>query len=159
MRHRVNNKKFKRDTNSRKALKKGLILSFLVNGKIESTLPKVKFIKPEIEKIITKAKVNSLHVRRLLLKKLNNDNVLVEKVINDLGVKFKDRNGGYTRIYRTKIRKGDNTQMAVIELIGLDSVKETKVKDSDKKLGSKEKSESKVIEKEKPSKKLKKENE
>ncbi len=116
MLHRVKGKKLNRHKDSRKALKLVMIKDFFVNEKLETTLVKAKYIRPVIEKIITKAKDNSLANRRLLLSRLGNNKIITEKLIDDIGVRFKDRKGGYTRIHRTTIRSGDNTELAVIEL-------------------------------------------
>lgn len=117
MRHRVVGKKLNRDKDHRLALAKNLASSLLINGKIETTLTKAKFVKPFVEKLITKAKKNTYNSLRLLKSRLN-DEVAIEKLFSDIAPSYKDRNGGYTRIKRTgKIRKGDNSELAIIELV------------------------------------------
>jgi large subunit ribosomal protein L17 len=117
MRHRVVGKKLNRDKDHRQALMKNLAASLLINGKIETTLVKAKFIRPFVEKLITKAKDNSYNSLRLLRTRLT-DEVALDKLFSDIAPSYKERNGGYTRITRTgKIRKGDNSELATIELI------------------------------------------
>ena len=145
MNHRVKIKKFNRDHASRKALMLSLSRNFFISEKIETTLVKAKALRSEVEKIITTARDSSLASRRKLLQKLQ-DKELVEKLLSDIGPRFKDfTQGGYTRIRRTTIRKGDGTQLAQISLIE----KSKPVVTPDKS----EKSEKKVIEKAEDTKK------
>jgi large subunit ribosomal protein L17 len=117
MRHRVIGKKLSRDKDHRQALIKNLSSSIILNGKIETTLTKAKFIRPLVEKLITKAKDNSFNTLRILRTKINNEDAL-RKLITEVAPSFINRNGGYTRILKTgKVRKGDNAEMAVIELL------------------------------------------
>lgn len=117
MRHRVGGKQLNRDKDHREALLKNLAASLLINGKIETTLAKAKFVKPFVEKLITKAKDNSFNSLRLLRSRLGNE-IALEKLFSEIAPTFKERNGGYTRIQRVgKIRKGDNSELATIELI------------------------------------------
>jgi len=117
MRHRVIGKKLNRDKDHRQALMKNLASSLLLHGKIETTLVKAKFIRPFVEKLITKAKDNSYNSLRLLRSRLGNEEAL-NKLFSDIAPSYKERNGGYTRIQRTgKIRKGDNSELATIELV------------------------------------------
>lgn len=121
MRHRVVGKKLNRDKDHRLALAKNLASSLLINGKIETTLTKAKFVKPFVEKLITKAKANTYNSLRILRSRLNNE-IAIEKLFSDIAPSYKDRNGGYTRIKRTgKIRKGDNSELAIIELVEANS--------------------------------------
>ena len=109
MRHRISGRKFGRNKGSRKALLVGLI-------KALTTLPKAKDLRPLVEKIITKGRVNSIHTKRYLFSILRED-VLVNKVINTLSPKFADRNGGYTRIVKCGFREGDCAPMASIMFV------------------------------------------
>lgn len=147
MRHRVKTKKFNRHSESRKALIKSLACALFEHGKIETTLPKAKYLRPHVEKLITKAKEMTLHNRRLLIAALQ-DNKIVDKLFDEIGPNFKDRNGGYTRIQRTRVREGDVTQMASISLVEttkLEEPKEKPVKKAPKATVSK-KSETKKVE-------------
>jgi len=127
MRHRVIGKKLNRDKDHRQALMKNLASSLLLHGKIETTLVKAKFIRPFVEKLITKAKDNSYNSLRLLRSRLGNEEAL-NKLFSDIAPSYKDRNGGYTRIQRTgKIRKGDNSELATIELVTNNIAPENKI--------------------------------
>ena len=93
-----------------------LIKSVLEYEKIETTITKAKIAKPYLEKVITKAKSGTLHDRRQVLK-IVNDKSLVTKLFDDIAPKYEDRDGGYTRITKTGHRRGDGTELALIELI------------------------------------------
>lgn len=116
MRHRVKTKKFDRHAESRKALMEQLAVGFFKSNAIETTLEKAKFVKPFIERIVTKSKKNDLSTRRYLIQKLQNK-VVVDKLLETVGPAFLERNGGYTRIQRTTIRKGDAAQMAKLSFV------------------------------------------
>ncbi|WP_197320662.1 50S ribosomal protein L17 [Saccharomonospora sp. NB11] len=93
-----------------------LATSLFEHGKITTTEAKAKRVRPLAEKLITKAKKGDLHNRRQLMRVIRNKDV-VHKLIAEIGPFFVDRNGGYVRITKTLPRKGDNAQMAVIELV------------------------------------------
>lgn len=109
-------KKLGRNHSSRKALLKGLIGAVIQREKIETTLAKAKFLQPDLEKLISISKDDTLYSRRRLLKWFE-DKKIVEKLLKDIGPRFKDKKGGYTRIRRTDIRQGDSTQMVQVELV------------------------------------------
>jgi len=133
MRHRVVGKKLNRDKDHRQALLKNLASSLILNGKIETSVIKAKFMKPFVEKLITKAKDGSYNSIRLLRSRLGNEDAL-KKLITDIAPSFKERNGGYTRIKKLGlIRKGDNSEMAMIELVS-SSKPEKEVKEEVKKV-------------------------
>lgn len=94
---------------------KTLAFSLLTKGKIETTEAKAKEIRPFVEKIITKAKKGTIASRRLIASRISPK--VVGKLFGDVSPKYKDRNGGYTRIIKTAIRKSDGARMAVIELV------------------------------------------
>jgi large subunit ribosomal protein L17 len=122
MRHRVVGKKLNRDKDHREALLKNLACSLLINGKIETTLVKAKFVRPFVEKLITKAKDSSFNSLRLVRSRLGNEDAL-RKLFSEVAPSFIERNGGYTRILRTgKIRKGDNSELAIIELVTQENI-------------------------------------
>ena len=100
----------------RKALLKGLTRSLFLYEKIETTEAKAKELRPFAEKIITKGKTDTLHSRRIILAKIG-DPLIVEKILKEISPKYKERNGGYSRIVKTGFRTGDNAKMAVIELL------------------------------------------
>lgn len=117
MRHHDANRKFGRSKNQRSALLKGLAASLIEHGRIMTTEAKAKELRPSIEKMITKAKNPTLSNRRLLLSSLYNNTDVVEKLIADVAPKFAERAGGYTRITKLALRKGDASKMAVIEFV------------------------------------------
>ena len=89
-----------------------LIRSLIQHEKIETTITKAKVVKPYAEKVITKAKKGTLHDRRQVLKMIQ-DKEAVAKLFDEIGPKYEERNGGYTRITRTTYRKGDKTELAL----------------------------------------------
>ena len=93
-----------------------LIRSLIQHEKIETTITKAKVVKPYAEKVITKAKKGTLHDRRQVLKMIQ-DKEAVAKLFDEIGPKYEDRNGGYTRITRTRHRQGDGTELAILELV------------------------------------------
>ena len=116
MRHRINRKKLNLTSSRRKALILSLANGLIENKKITTTSPKAKMIKSVIEKYITKAKNPTLHNIRTLLSYLNNDIVVVNKLI-EISKLFKERNGGYTKIIHIDDRLGDLSKMAIIEFV------------------------------------------
>ena len=113
MRHRLANKKLGRNSAQRKALWRSLVTSFLDKERINTTLAKAKALRPVAEKIITLAKKNSLHARRKVLRFVYKKNV-VKKLFEDIGPRFTERPGGYTRIIKTGQRAGDGAQLAIM---------------------------------------------
>ena len=93
-----------------------LIKSLIEHEKIETTITKAKIVKPYAEKVITKAKKGTLHDRRQVLKMIQ-DKAAVAKLFDEIGPKYSDRNGGYTRITSTIYRRGYKSELAVIELV------------------------------------------
>src|SRR3989304_5397044 len=104
--HRVSHKKLSRDTNARRALLKNLASSLVLHEKIVTTETKAKAARPYVEKLITKAKEESLNSQRYLSARLNRENV-VRKLIELVGPTVKKRRGGYTRIIKLPPRIGD----------------------------------------------------
>lgn len=117
MRHHNNVRKFGRTKNQRHALMKGLMLSLIAHGRIETSEAKAKELRPMIEKLITKANVGTLASRRLVVSRLYNLKAEADKLITKVAPKFKGQTGGYTRITKVGQRKGDASSMAVIEFI------------------------------------------
>jgi large subunit ribosomal protein L17 len=99
-----------------KALLANLATSLFEHGRIKTTEPKARALRPYAEKLITHAKKGTLHNRREVLKKIRDKDV-VHALFAEIGPFFSDRNGGYTRIIKVEARKGDNAPMAVIELV------------------------------------------
>lgn len=117
MRHHNNKRKFGRNKNQRKALLSSLARSLIVREKIKTTLPKAKELQPFIEKIITRAKRDTLANRRLIISKLSGRVREVQKLFTKIAPKYVERNGGYTRVLKLGVRKADAAPMAIIEFI------------------------------------------
>lgn len=117
MKHHKAIRKFGRKKNARKAFVKGLVSSLIIHGRIETTMARAKEIRPHAERLVTYAKANTLASRRLALAKLYNHDLEINKLFNDYGPKYKDVNGGYTRIIRLNPRLSDASEMAVIEFV------------------------------------------
>ena len=99
-----------------KAILANLATSLFEHGRIKTTEPKARALRPYAEKLITHAKKGTLHNRREVLKKIRDKDV-VHTLFAEIGPFFADRDGGYTRIIKVEARKGDNAPMAVIELV------------------------------------------
>lgn len=115
MRKQVFGRKFKRDSNERKALFNGLISSMIMYGKISTTEEKAKSIRADLEKMVTKAKKEEINARRLLSGSLKKHEL--DKMISDIAPRFKNRAGGYTRIVRAGNRFNDNASMVIMEWV------------------------------------------
>ena len=127
MRHLVKGKKLQRNTAQRRALLRNLVTSFLEKERINTTLAKAKATRPLAEKMITLSKMDSLHARRRALRFIYKKPV-VKKLFEELGPRFSERPGGYTRIVKVGPRAGDGAEMAVLELIGTEFKKKEKKK-------------------------------
>ena len=118
MRHRVKTKKFNRDFDHRRALEFLLVKSLIENNSVKTTVEKAKYIRPIVEKYVTKARKGSdLGVRRYFLSKFRNDKKLVDKLLFEISKKYVGRPGGYLRINKFNLRSGDNAKMAVISWV------------------------------------------
>jgi large subunit ribosomal protein L17 len=122
MRHKVAGYKLKRNVGARKALFKGLVTSVIEHERVVTTVPKAKAVRPLVEKMITLAKRDTLHTRRQAAAFLETPAAL-QKLFDKLGTRFGQRSGGYTRIVRLGVRKGDGAEQAMIELVGSELVK------------------------------------
>lgn len=105
-----------RKRDQRRALLKGLAESLILHESIVTTTPKAKALRPYVEKLITRAKNNTVHNRRLLMTKLSTPEA-IEKLLNEFGPRYKDRPGGYTRIKHEGWRRGDDARMSRISLV------------------------------------------
>jgi large subunit ribosomal protein L17 len=117
MRHRNEGRKLSRNTSHRRALLRNLVTALLEHGRLMTTLPKAKEIRPLAERMITLGKRDSLHARRQVQSYLLKDET-TKKVFDTLAPKFADRKGGYSRIIKLGNRKGDGADVAIIELLG-----------------------------------------
>jgi large subunit ribosomal protein L17 len=115
-RHGYKGRKFHRETDQRRALLKGLADSLVKYESIETTLPKAKEIVPYTEKLITKAKKGDLHSRRQVISSLQTI-ASAHKLVDEIAPKLKGRNSGHLRIEKTKLRRGDNAQMARVSFV------------------------------------------
>ncbi len=162
MRHMKAGRKFNRDTNARKALFRGLAKNLIEREQIKTTLPKAKDLRSVVEKMITRAKTDSVANRRLAAAELGSTSAdAVKKLFDVLGPRYAKRPGGYTRVLKAGFRYGDAAPMAVIEFIDRDesAKKSTAVspKTSDKKDEKIKTAEVKKSKAEKPAAKVAKE--
>jgi large subunit ribosomal protein L17 len=117
MRHQNAGRKLSRNTSHRRALLRNLVTSFLEHGRLMTTLPKAKEIRPLAEKMITLGKLDTLHARRQVQAYLLKEPI-AKMVFTTIAPKFADRKGGYSRIIKLGNRKGDGADVAIIELLG-----------------------------------------
>ncbi len=149
MRHKLAYRKLNRTSEHRKALFKNMLNSLIKYEQITTTLPKAKELKPQIDKVITLGKKNSLASKKNLFAQLQSKSS-VDKLVKNLSQRYGKRNGGYSRVIRAGFRYGDDAPMAIIELIDRDfqakkidikkksqeiekTTSDSKPKDSDKK--------------------------
>ena len=109
-------RKLGRDTAHRTAMLRAMVTYLLENGKIETTVTRAKEVRSMTEKMITLAKVNDLHNKRMALSFITKENV-TKKLFDEIAPKYADKNGGYTRITKLGPRRGDAAEMAIIELL------------------------------------------
>jgi large subunit ribosomal protein L17 len=128
MRHQWKGKKLGRDSAKRKALLRSLVTSFLEKERIRTTLAKAKATRPIAEKMITLGRNDTLHGRRQALTYVYKKTV-VKKLFEDIGPRFSERPGGYTRIIKLGPRNGDGAEMALLELVDKEFVKKKKKRD------------------------------
>ena len=119
MRHRKSGRKLNRNSSHRKALFKNLSLALIEHELIKTTLPKAKELRSFLEPLITLGKTDSVANRRLAFNKLRDD-AAVGKLFTVLGVRSKDRDGGYLRIIKAGFRNGDKADMAYVEWVDRD---------------------------------------
>ncbi len=123
-RHGYQGRKFHREKDQRRALMKGLADSLVKYESIETTLPKAKEVVPYIEKLITKAKKGDLHNRRQIIASLQTIES-AHKLVDEIAPKLGARQSGHVRIERTRLRRGDNAQLARVSFV--DDLKEAPV--------------------------------
>lgn len=117
MRHRKSGRYFSRTSSHRKAMFKNMMVSLIKHELITTTVPKAKELRSYIEPMITMAKVDTVHNRRIAFSRLR-DREMVTKLFTEIGPHFKKRPGGYLRVLKAGFRKGDNAPMAIVELVG-----------------------------------------
>ncbi|GLV23729.1 50S ribosomal protein L17 [Sphingobium sp. Cam5-1] len=119
MRHKVGHRKLQRSAGHRNSLLRNLAASLIKHEQILTTTPKAKELRPYVEKLITLAKKGGLSNRRLAHARLQDDTQLV-KLFEVLAERYKDRNGGYTRVIKAGIRASDAAPISIIELVDRD---------------------------------------
>ncbi len=116
MRHRNTGRQLSRNSSHRKAMLRNMATSLLSHEVIKTTVAKAKELRRVAEPLITLAKIDSVHKRRLAFSRLR-DRDVVTKLFNELGPRYKERPGGYMRILKMGFRAGDNAPMALVELV------------------------------------------
>lgn len=119
MRHHIKGRKLNRTSAHRKALFMNLAQALIKHEQIKTTLPKAKELRPFVEKLVTLAKRGDLHARRQAIAVLQ-DQAVVSKLFAALAERYKERQGGYTRVLKAGFRYGDNAPMAIIEFVERD---------------------------------------
>ena len=121
MRHFKRGRKLNRTASHRSALLSNLASSFIMHKQITTTQPKAKELRSFAERLITYAKKDSLHGRRLIMSKIigKNSKKVANLLMNEIGPQYNARNGGYTRIIKLDNRKNDNAEMCLIEFVDL----------------------------------------
>ena len=119
MRHRNSGRKLNRTSEHRKAMFANMAAALIKHEQIVTTLPKAKDLRRVTERLITLAKRGDLHARRLAASRLR-DEKMVAKLFETIGPRYKDRQGGYTRVLKAGFRYGDSAPVAVIELVDRD---------------------------------------
>lgn len=109
-------RKLGRDTAHRTAMLRGMVTFLLEKGRVETTLTRAKEVRSLTEKMITLAKENNLHNKRMAMSFITKEDV-VKKLFDEIAPKYTEKNGGYTRISKLGPRRGDAAEMAIIELI------------------------------------------
>jgi large subunit ribosomal protein L17 len=116
MRHRKKGRSFSRTAEHRKAMMRNMATSLFLHGRLETTTEKAKELRQYAEPLITKAKRGDLHARRLVARKIQ-DGTALTKLFSEIGPRYAERPGGYTRVRLLGHRAGDAAEMAIIELV------------------------------------------
>ena len=119
MRHGIAKRKLNKSISHRRSMFANMAVSLIKHEQIKTTLPKAKELRPIIEKLITKGKTNTLHVRRQLISFLR-DEAMTEKLLTVLAPRYQARPGGYVRVLKAGFRFGDCAPMGIIELVDRD---------------------------------------
>ncbi|HEX7190400.1 MAG TPA: 50S ribosomal protein L17 [Thermoanaerobaculia bacterium] len=134
----MTNRKLGRTSGHRLAMFRNQLASLIDKERIVTTLPKAKELRPQIERLITLGKNDSVHARRIAGSQIQDDK-LVAKLFDTIGPRFNDRPGGYTRIIKLGPRRGDASEMAILEFVGYELAKEEKAAPAAKEKGAKKK--------------------
>uniref|UniRef100_A0A832DEN4 Large ribosomal subunit protein bL17 n=1 Tax=Ignavibacterium album TaxID=591197 RepID=A0A832DEN4_9BACT len=146
MRHRVKGRKLKRTASHRTATLRSLATSVLKHKRIKTTLAKAKEARTFVEKLITKAKRNDLHSKRLIASEIK-DKEVIKELFSEIVPKIGERPGGYTRVIKLGHRDGDAAQMAILELVDYNEVANKKAEERKEK--REQKAQEKAAEKQK----------
>src|SRR5438874_2791727 len=119
MRHGYAHRKFNRNSEHRRAMFANMAAALIKHEQIVTTLPKAKDLRPIVDKLVTLGKRGDLHARRQAIAQMR-DLAMVKKLIEVLGPRYKERNGGYTRVLKAGFRHGDSAAVAVIEFVHRD---------------------------------------
>ncbi len=145
MRHKVGYNPLGRTSSHRKAMHRNMVTSLVIHERIRTTLAKAKAVRRTAEKMVTRAGVDSVHNRRMIGRYIK-DKAALAKLFTDVGPRFKERPGGYTRILRLGQRKSDGTEMVILEFVADEVAKAPKAKKTKAKAPEK-KSDSKPVKK------------
>jgi large subunit ribosomal protein L17 len=110
-----NKRRFGRKKDQRRALLLSLVRALVIHERIQTTEAKAKELRSLVEKIVTRSKEDTIHNRRILVKKLSES--VAKKLVKEIGPRYKDRSGGYTRIVKVGPRLEDSARMAIIEFV------------------------------------------
>ena len=130
MRHGKRGRKLNRTASHKKAMLNNMATSLFDNGKVRTTLPKAKELRGVAERLISFAKRGDLHARRQVLRRIQNK-VVLTKLFEEIGPSFADRGGGYTRILKLGPRRGDSSELCLIELVSDDAITESDVEETE----------------------------
>ena len=132
MRHRIKGTTtFGRRKAQRKAMLNNIVASLIIQNRINTTITKAKEVSKIADKLVTLSKKDTIHARRLAYKILKNRD-LIKKLFEEIAIRYKNRNGGYTRIIKTGHRRGDSTPVAIIEFVEEEKKAKEKVKPTSK---------------------------
>ena len=130
MRHGKRGRKLGRTASHKKAMLNNMATSLFTNGKVRTTLPKAKELRGVAERLISFAKRGDLHARRQVLRRIQNK-VVLTKLFEEIGPSYADRSGGYTRILKLGPRRGDSSELCLIELVADDAITESEVEETE----------------------------
>jgi len=142
MRHNISGRLFGRTANQRKALLRGLAVAVIEHERIETTVAKAKETRRIVEKLVTLGKRGDLNSKRVALSKIPNREI-VQKLFDVIAPRFADRNGGYMRIVHTRQRVNDRAEMAVLEFVDFEDIRDKSASAGKKKAAPKKKEEAK----------------
>lgn len=117
MRHHDSNRKFSRTKDQRAALMRSLAVALIERDRIKTTEAKAKELRPFIERLITMGRQGTIASRRLIVSRLGGNEKLAKKLVDEIAIRYKERNGGYTRIMKLPTRVSDGSKMALIEFV------------------------------------------